>query len=166
MQKQLSIEAIKQKYIEFVNESKTFSISTLDQNGNPFISYAPFVKHEEKLYIFISAITEHYKFIEENELIHIMMIADDSKSPNLFARERVRFQCTSENIGNDNKEEIFSKFEEIHGASMIKLLRGLADMSLFELTPIHGRYVVGFGSAYDVDLSGNKFEHVVVDKNK
>jgi heme iron utilization protein len=47
---------------------------------------------------------------------------------------------------------------------MTGVLRGL-DMSLFELSPIEGRYVVGFGQAFDVDIFGGKFDHVVVDKN-
>ncbi|WP_088042228.1 HugZ family protein [Bacillus sp. EAC] len=163
MQKQLNIDSLKQKYFDFLNESKTFVISTKDRNDDPFISYAPFVKHDDRFYIFISKISDHYQFIEANEQIHIMLLADESKSPNLFARERVRFQCTSENVGNENKEEIFAKFEEIHGAPMMNMLRSI-DMSLFELTPTSGRYVIGFGAAFEVDLSGNRFDHVVVDK--
>jgi len=165
MQKQLNIETFKQKYVDFINETKTIVISTKDRNGDPFISYAPFVKHEESFYIFISKISDHYQFIEDNENIYIMLIADESKSPNLFARERARFQCTSENIGNEDQEEIFDKFEQIHGLPMMNMLRGI-DMSLFKLTPSEGRYVIGFGAAFDVDLAANKFAHVVVDKNK
>lgn len=43
------------------------------------------------------------------------------------------------------------------------ILRGL-DFSLFELTPFEGRYVVGFGLAFDVTIDGKTFKHVVVDK--
>lgn len=46
---------------------------------------------------------------------------------------------------------------------MMDLLRGL-DFSLFELTPLHGRYVVGFGMAFDLDIDAEVFTHVVVDK--
>lgn len=46
---------------------------------------------------------------------------------------------------------------------MIDLLRGL-DFSLFELTPLEGRYVVGFGKAFDVNLLENTISHVVIDK--
>ena len=47
---------------------------------------------------------------------------------------------------------------------MMTMLRGL-DFSLFELTPDMGRYVVGFGLAFNTNLDGSIFEHVVVDKN-
>lgn len=121
--------------------------------------------HEGKLYIYISKISEHYKIIEANHLISIMMLADEQDAPNLFARERVRFQCAPTNIGNDGYEDIFAKFENNNGAPLMGVLRGL-DFSLFELTPKEGRYVIGFGQAFDIDLSGEKFQPVVVDKNK
>lgn len=163
MVKQIDITKKKDQYLQFIEKCKTVVISSLDSNGNPFTSYAPYVQHDGKIYIYISIITDHYKFIEDNNLISIMMITDEQDSPNLFARERVRFQCVAENVGNDGHEEIFAKFEKNHGAPMMGVLRGL-DLSLFELMPKEGRYVVGFGQAFDIDLSGEKFEHVVVDK--
>ncbi|MNW11167.1 hypothetical protein D3C71_2085470 [compost metagenome] len=48
---------------------------------------------------------------------------------------------------------------------MMDLLRGL-DFSLFEMNPLKGRYVVGFGMAFDIDLDANLFSHVVIDKKK
>ena len=73
--------------------------------------------------------------------------------------------CTSNNIGNEGHEEIFELFNTDHGAKMMDVLRGL-DFSLFELTPLQGRYVVGFGMAFDLDIDANVFTHVVVDKKK
>ncbi|MFJ7753096.1 HugZ family protein [Peribacillus muralis] len=163
MVKSMDISAKKEQYVQFLNKCNTMVISTKDDNGDPFISYAPFVQHEGKFYIYISKISDHYQFIEANQLISIMLLADEQGSPNLFALERVRFQCTAVNIGNEGHEDIFSKFSENHGAPMMGVLRGL-DLSLFELTPIDGRYVIGFGQAFSIDLAGDKFDHVVVDK--
>lgn len=163
MVKQIDMVQKKEQYLQFMDKYKTAVISTKDELDNPFISYAPVVLHEGKFYIYISKITDHYKFIENNDLIHIMLIADETDSPNLFARERVRFQCTAENVGNDGYEEVFAKFVAKHGAPMMGVLRGL-DLSLFELTPKEGRFVVGFGQAFDVDVTGERFEHVVIDK--
>jgi putative heme iron utilization protein len=163
MQQQMNLDVKKERYLKFINECKTIVISSIDEVGDPFISYAPFVIIEDDFYIFISKISDHYKNIENNTYISIMMLSDESKSPNLFARERVRFKCTSKNIGNEDKEEIFAKFEEIHGAPMMSLLKNI-DMSLFKLKPIEGRYVVGFGQAFEVDLIGDKFTQVIVDR--
>jgi putative heme iron utilization protein len=164
MEKLLDLQVKKEKYVQFLSQSKTLVISSMDDSGNPFISYAPYVIHDNRFYIFISKISDHYQYLEKNKVIHIMILADEAKSPNLFARERIRFQCSPDNVGNEDKEQIFEKFVEIHGAPMMGVLRGI-DMSLFQLSPIEGRYVVGFGQAFDIDLSGKKFNHVVVDRS-
>ncbi|RAP73443.1 HugZ family protein [Paenibacillus montanisoli] len=161
--KQPNIEETRVKYIEFIESRKSLVISTLDAEGTPFISYAPFVKVNGKLYIYISRISDHYRFVENNERIHVMMINDESATPNAFARERARWACTSENLGNEGYGAIYAAFDAKFGDKMMGMLRGL-DFSLFELTPSAGRYVVGFGQAFDVDLTGDRFEHVVVDR--
>lgn len=163
--KTINLEQKKEQYLTFLNTCKTIVISSKDEQDQPFISYAPFVKHDGKFYIYISKISDHYQFIEQSELVHIMLLADEKDSPNIFARERARFQCTTENIGNDGHEVIFDLFDMTHGKPMMDVLRGL-DFSLFELIPQEGRFVVGFGQAFEVDISGDRFIHVVVDKKE
>lgn len=163
--KTLDMEATKARYTAFIESRSTLVVSTIDENGAPFISYAPFVKVNGKLYIYISRISDHYRYVEGNTRIHVMLIADESQTPNAFARERARWACKPKNIGNDGQEDIFGEFSLKFGDKMMNMLRGL-DFSLFELTPLHGRYVIGFGQAFDVDLAGERFEHVVVDKEK
>ncbi|MFC7680897.1 HugZ family protein [Paenibacillus sp. GCM10028914] len=160
--KQLDKEKIKLQYLAFTDSLKTILISTQDEDGKPFISYAPFVKKNGKLYIYISQIANHFKYIENHPTVDIMFIEDESQSANLFARQRARFVCTAVNIGNEGHEDIFQSFGESFGQGMIKMLKGL-DFSLFELTAREGRYVVGFGQAFDIDLSGDKFDHVARD---
>jgi len=163
--KQIDTESMKKKYIDFVESRKTLVISSIDENGDPFVSYAPFVKKDGKLYIYISRISDHYRYVEDNKRIYVMLIADEAQSQNTFARERARWACSTANIGNEGHDEVFALFNESFGGKLMDMLRGL-DFSLFELTPIEGRYVVGFGQAFDVDISGDRFEHVVIDKKK
>lgn len=165
MKKPVDVEKNKENYLQFIANRKNLILSLIDDEGKPFISYAPFVKHEGKLYIYISKIAEHYRYMENNEFVDALLIADESATNNKFATERVRWNCTSSNIGNDGHEEIFELFNADHGAAMVNLLRGL-DFSLFELTPLQGRYVVGFGLAFDIDVDANLFNHVVIDKKK
>jgi putative heme iron utilization protein len=103
--------------------------------------------------------------MESNEYVDVLLIADESATANKFATERVRWSCTSVNIGNEGHDNIFALFNNDHGTKMMDMLRGL-DFSLFEITPLQGRYVVGFGMAFDLDLEANVFTHVVVDKKK
>lgn len=165
MKKPVDVEKNKANYLQFIENKKNLILSLIDDEGKPFISYAPFVKKAGKLYIYISQIADHYGYMEKNEFVDALLIADESITPNKFATERVRWNCTSINLGNEGHEDIFELFNEVHGAPIMKVLRGL-DFSLFELTPLKGRYVVGFGLAFDLNLDATEFTHVVVDKKK
>lgn len=165
MKRQVDLEGNKERYLKFVVSRKNLILNLLDDEGMPFTSCAPFVKDDGKLYIYISQIAEHYDFMENSEYVDALLIADESETKNQFATERVRWSCTAKKIGNEGHEEIFELFNMDHGEKMMDLLRGL-DFSLFELTPSQGRYVVGFGMAFDLDIDANVFTHVVVDKKK
>lgn len=165
MKKPVDLEKNKEKYLQFVESRKNLILSLIDDEGKPFSSYAPFVKKDGKLYIYISKIAEHYDLMEKNEFVDAFLIADESSTANKFATERVRWTCTSMNLGNEGNEYIFALFNADHGAKMMDVLRGL-DISLFELVPLQGRYVVGFGMAFNIDIDANVFTHVVVDKKK
>ncbi|OCT16138.1 heme iron utilization protein [Paenibacillus pectinilyticus] len=160
--KQLDQELSKLQYLKFTDSLKTVMLSTVDDNGKPFVSYAPFVKKDGKLYIFISRIANHFRYMEANPSVDVMLIEDEASTENLFARQRARFVCNAVNVGNEDKEDIFELFGERFGKPMINVLKTL-DFSLFELTTLEGRYVAGFGQAFDIDLAGTKFDHVARD---
>ena len=157
--KPIDIAVLKQQYQELVANTKSIFLSTICLDGKPFLSYAPFVEHEGKVYLYLSQIAKHYRNIENNPAVDVMLAADESNTKNIFARERARFRGEAKNVGNDGYEEVFTKFEQKFGMPTFKMLRTL-DFSLFELTLSNGRYVVGFGQAYDVDFPGEHFDHV------
>lgn len=163
MAKTVDLAKNKEKYLKFMESRHTVVLSMLDAQGNPFTSCAPFVKKDGKLYIYISEVAEHYHLLEKSEYIDALLIADQADSKNAFATERARWQCVPKNIGNDGHEDIFELFYDAYGKAMVEMLQGL-DFALFELTPLQGRYVIGFGLAFKVDISGEEFIHVVVDK--
>lgn len=165
MKRPVDVEQNKENYLKFIEDRKTMIISMLDSEGQPFISNAPCIRNDGKFYIYISQIADHYNYIENSKYVDVLLIADESATNNKFATERARWKCVPKNIGNEGHEELFDKFKEQHGAATVNLLRTL-DFSLFELTPLTGRYVVGFGMAFDVDVDGDRFIHVVVDKKK
>lgn len=165
MSKKIDVEKYKSMYLEFVDNRNTAVLSFVDKEGKPFSSIAPFVKKDNKLYIYISKIAEHYELTEKSDVIDVLLLADESETKNPFATERVRWECSSRNLGNDDQDAIFEMFNTTFNKSLMDVLRGL-DFSLFELTPLAGRYVVGFGLAFDVTIDGSTFAHVVVDKAK
>lgn len=161
--KPVNIEKEKENFLHFIESKKTCVMSMLNAEGEPFISNSPFVKIGDAFYIYISRIADHYRFLENSKFVDIMLIADEASTHNHFATERLRFKCVPENIGNEGHEEIFEAFSKTQGNQIMSLLKTL-DFSLFALVPVEGRYVVGFGKAFEVNPSGTKFEHVVVDK--
>lgn len=165
MTKVVDLEKNKEKYLKFVESRKNLILNLLDDEGKPFTSCAPFIKKDGKLYIYISQIADHYRFMENNDYVDALLVADESATNNPFATERVRWSCTSTNMGNEGQDDIFELFNAEFGAKLMDVLRGL-DFSLFELTPLQGRYVVGFGMAFDLNLDATVFTHVVVDKKK
>lgn len=157
--KPMDIAVLKENYQNLVSSMKSIFLSTIALDGSPFLSYAPFVEHDGKVYVYLSQIAEHYRNLEANPAVDVMLAADESATKNIFARERARFQGIAVNVGNEGYEEVFAKFEAKFGAPTFKMLRTL-DFSLFELTLSKGRYVIGFGQAFDVDFAGEHFEHI------
>lgn len=163
--KPVNIEKEKENFLSFMQKKKTCVISMLDEAGEPFISNAAIVKVADVFYIYISKIAEHYRFIDNSKVIDLMLVADEGDTHNHFATERARFKCVPTNLGNEGYEEVFAEFSNVHGNQIMSLLKTL-DFSLFELKPIEGRYVVGFGKAFNVTVSGSMFDHVIIDKKK
>ncbi|WP_153730436.1 HugZ family pyridoxamine 5'-phosphate oxidase [Sporosarcina obsidiansis] len=163
MVKEIDLVKHKEGYLQFVESHKNIVLNMVNEEGRPFASCAPFVKKDGKFYIYISRVAEHYRHLENSEWIDAMVIADEVDTPNPFGTERARWGCQPKNIGNEGHEEVFELFNSRFNPKLMEVLRGL-DFSLFELTPVQGRYVVGFGLAFDVDIDGDIFNHVVVDK--
>ncbi|MFC4602105.1 HugZ family protein [Rhodococcus kronopolitis] len=150
-------------YRAFLAERKTVVIATPDQNGDPFLSIAPFVVHDGALYVYVSEIAEHYAYLRDAQSVRVMIHGDEATSANIFGVERASFVCTAEQTTDDGHDGVFEKFAERTNAKLVDLLRGL-DFHLFRLTPQAGRYVVGFGKAFEVSFDGSRFDHVVIDK--
>ncbi|GLC87349.1 hypothetical protein [Lysinibacillus piscis] len=93
----------------------------------------------------------------------MICVADEAVTTNPFAPERARWQCKPTYLGNADHEEIFAAFDALFNAQMMALLRSL-DFALFELTPVEGRYVVGFGKAFAIGVEDGTLTHIVVDK--
>jgi len=161
----IKLETYKQKYLDFLESRHTAVLNFVDAEGKPFSSTAPFVKKDNTFYVYISEVAEHFQLMKTSEIVDVIMLADQADSKNPFATERVRYACRPAFLGNDGLEDIFELFNELYNEKMMTLFRGL-DFALFELKPFEGRYVVGFGLAFDLTVDGSTFKHVVINKEK
>ncbi len=160
-----------QDFLKFKKSLKTLSLSTLTEAGRPNISYAPFIEDENGyFYLFLSQLASHTQDLLNHPInqplkhpsASIMLMEDEQDSRQLFARQRLTYQCDISIIqpDNDSYSDILDNFESTFG-SIIPLLRNLPDFILFKLTPTEGRYIQGFGKAYQ--LAGenlSELEHI------
>ena len=121
------------------------------------IGVSPFIQHEGHIYIYASHLSAHIRQLQGTTKAMFMIITDESKSQNIWARHRLKFQANVSEIGrNDPRFDVAcDKIKDAHGPVM-DLIRNFTDFHLFEITPETGVFVSGFGAAFSV--SGADFE--------
>jgi len=84
-------------------------------------------------------------------LVSVLFIEDEAQTKQIFARRRLTFDCTANLLERDTRPwvEIAEKFQAKFG-EIIEMLRSLPDFRIFQLTPQNGRFVLGFGAAYQI----------------
>jgi len=151
----------KNQYLEFLAEHNSASLSTIGENGQPEISYVPFVTDLEKnFFIFVSSLARHSKNLFNYRKAGFMLIEPEENSENIFARKRVIFDCDVFIVERDSQDwkQIILKFNEIAGEIMETLIM-LPDFHLFRLNPKSGRFIKGFGNAFSI--SGDKMDKLI-----
>lgn len=143
---------IQQEALEFRNEFKTVLLAS-SKNSENDCSYAPyFCDDQGMLYIFVSQLASHTQNIKDNPNLGLMFIQSEADCRNLFARKRLTLNANVTLLApsHGEYEEILDQMAEVHG-NMIGMLRQLPDFQLFKLTPEKGRFVRGFGNAWEVE---------------
>lgn len=140
-------------YQAFPERRQSLMLSTINSDGTPHASYAPFVRDPGgSLYIYISGLSAHTQNLEQSGKASVLLIDDESETQQIFARNRLTYDCEAAPLerGTFDWDAIALRFESRFG-NIIQMLRQLGDFQIFKLTPYSGRFVIGFGAAYDVD---------------
>ncbi|RXJ74528.1 heme utilization protein HutZ [Veronia nyctiphanis] len=136
---------------EFRDSRKTLQLGTVDTDGKPHTSYAPFAFSKSGYYILVSDLAQHGLNLKVSQEVSIMMIEDEADAKSIFARKRLSFDTLAEPIHRDSTH--FAEGIEVMASrlgEMITNLSQLKDFNLYRLNPMEGRYVKGFGQAYNV----------------
>lgn len=155
------LEKIQAEYEKFPQEFASIIISTVNSQGIPNASYTPLVMDEAKnIYIYVSGLSSHTTNIQNHPFVSVLFIEDEAKADNIFARRRLSFDCTASLITRETEQwhQIVDNFQERFG-DIIEMLRSLPDFRIFKLTPSQGRFVIGFGAAYNI--SGDNLNQIV-----
>ncbi|MGU3843095.1 pyridoxamine 5'-phosphate oxidase family protein, partial [Vibrio diabolicus] len=88
---------------EFRQERRTLQLATVDAEGRPNVSYAPYVHNQEGYFVLISKIARHARNLLENPNVSLMMIEDEESSKQLFARKRLTFDAVANVVERDTE---------------------------------------------------------------
>jgi hypothetical protein len=144
--------AAQQAYDTFPDDFRSVILATVDAEGRPHASYSPFVMDERRrLYCLLSGLAEHTPNLEATGLASVLFLEDEKTAAQVFARRRLTFDCKAAFVPRDDPEhdETARRFVERFGTMGERLL-SMPDFRFVRLTPIAGRFVIGFGAAYDI----------------
>ncbi len=170
MKNQEMEQRLSQEVLDFIDSRKSLQLSTVQADGHPFASYAPFAIGEQCFYILISEIARHAVNLQHDQRASVLIIEDEDSANELFARLRVSYSVDAELIEyqSDDWQTGINILAARHG-DLINNLSQLADFRLFRLLPKGGRYVKGFGKAYQLaggTLAGQSIDHLRVGHKK
>ncbi len=145
---------------EFRDSRKTLQLATISKDGLPHASYSPFAFSSEGYFILVSDVAQHGQNLKHNKAISILMIENEDDARKLFKRRRLSFDATAQHIERESE-----KWH--HGVQLLRERLGeiiddlaqLGDFNLYLIAPEKGRYVKGFGQAFDV--SGDDMVSIV-----
>lgn len=149
----------------FLEKRRTLHLSTIDENGHPYASYAPYATGDNCIYVLLSDIAVHGVNLKNNPKAAVLIVEDESEAQTIFARIRVNYQVVAEHIPFDAGADYDTAIEALYQkqGERVHNLSKMTDFNLFKLTPIGGRYVKDFGRAYAIagnSLTGESIDHL------
>ncbi|HAS25824.1 MAG TPA: heme utilization protein HutZ, partial [Vibrio sp.] len=102
---------------EFRQERRTLQLATVDEEGRPNVSYAPFVQNQEGYFVLISDIARHARNLKANPQVSLMMIEDEESSKQLYARKRLTFDAQASVVERETElwTQVIGQMQERFG---------------------------------------------------
>ena len=143
------IEKIKKTII---SKNRTIIIAVNNKINYPEIGYAPYIFLNKCFYIFSSELSPHIKHLLYNKKGTFMIIEDEYKAKNIWARVRLKFEAQIKvvNRKENNYNKICKLIQNAHG-NTLNLIKQFNDFHLIKISPIKGSIFTGFGSAFILD---------------
>ena len=143
------IEKIKNTII---SKNKSLIITVNNKINYPEIGYAPYIFLNSFFYIFSSELSPHIKHLLYNKKGTFMIIEDENKAKNIWARIRLKFEAQIKIVDRkeNNYHKICNHIETAHG-NTFNLIKQFNDFHLIKISPIKGSIITGFGKAFILD---------------
>ena len=136
----------------------TVLMATCSDDGDPEISYSPYVIFDGRLHVFVSDLSVHTGNLKSNPRASLLFIESESEAENLHARRRVTFPVTATLIARDDPtwESVLNQMQQQFG-EIIPVLKSLPDFHLFAMQTESAVIVRGFADAHTVACEGFNF---------
>lgn len=137
---------------QLLDQVQTLQIASLNTDGEPAISSAPFVRDVQgNFYIFVSQLAAHTQALLNHRYVEVLLLEDEQEARQIFARKRLSYRCVATAIAaaEPSYTQQLQRMQERFG-EVITLLAKLPDFVLFRLQPQSGRFVMGFGQAFSL----------------
>ncbi|GAD17944.1 HugZ family heme oxygenase [Helicobacter fennelliae] len=149
-----NVQSVAKEVKEFAKSFGSVVLASLNIKGEVLATYAPVIHFDDKFFIYISEVSEHYESIKTNpENIEMMFLEDESKAKSVILRKRLRYRVQARFVERDSQEfnAVFEQFiAQSGGGGGIKTIRNMTDFHMIELITKKGRFVKGFGQAYEL----------------
>ena len=137
-----------------LNEYKTATLATVNALGEPQASYSPTATDGDRnFYLFLSELSEHTANLQSCDQISLLLIEDENRSNQLFARNRLTVEGQAVPVPREGEEwERAASVYRSRFGKFFDQLAQLRDFHMFRVVPQNARLVVGFGAAYEVSI--------------
>lgn len=135
-----------------LTQRKSLNLATLNAEQQPEASLVPFVYHQQSFWIFVSQLSSHTDNLFKRPYASVLIHEGEENSSNPFVIKRLSAQCCVYAI-KENNETVMQEMKEKLGET-VALLQTLTDFTLFQLEPMTGRLIAGFGQAFEVEFVG------------
>lgn len=147
-----------QEIAEFAKGFNSGVLATISIHGEVLATYAPIIHHDNRFYIYISEVAEHFASIKTNPTnIELLFLEDECKAKSILVRKRLRYRAEARFVDRESAEfeQVYSSFITQNSKdSSITMIKNMLDFHLIELVVRGGRYVKGFGQAYSIGTNG------------
>lgn len=149
------LNRVQQEYLALREHSHGALLATLEGAQTPAASYAPLVWFAGQGYLFLSDLAGHTRNLRRCPSLGLMLIEGEDSRANAFARRRITLQGEARMVGREDPSfaSVLAEFHHRFGQVMA-LLEALPDFHLFRLQLQSGRYIRGFGQAYELSGAG------------
>jgi len=150
-------DSARQDFLALRDNASSAQLATLAKDSTPEASYAPCILFAGDYYLFLSQLASHTANLVGNPELGLMLIEDEFEAVNAFARRRISLQGRAEPVERESDifKSVLSEFHQRFGKVM-KIIEPLPDFQLFCVCVTSGRFVRGFGQAYE--LTGERLD--------